>query len=403
MIRVDHKYGVLYLSLAPCFVFFIVSVCRQKDYSLTKPMYPRRHSQEALGEVADEAVQPEEVWFHVSQHCNTDIYIVAPFPLSCFVSTKTWFPKRRRNKGILCAPSKPASSKALAPSKNWTLLLLESTCHERTSFVHFYHRLVTMLIRPSQLCQATLRATRSCLRGLLRTLVYLVPAPTTRVCATGRKSRLRGAHLVSEGWLYSPQKRRSVRGSACACVPHIAFLPPWRRAPVRGVSRQADIRWHVEEVTVQLPLSYMHTQYKNDPHRVTYWMGNHAYGGYLCYRLRVVARGDQNEADAKKQIKHRERGGGLRAPIGAEGCQITGFVNVKKVPGSVRINLYSPRYSVIPESVNASHWVQSLPPSLLSHFYTHGQKCRPWCEAHAPHRKNRNSPAITNAYTDTIF
>ena len=89
----------------------------------------------------------------------------------------------------------------------------------------------------------------------------------------------------------------------------------------------------------------------------------------MSCRLRVVARGDQNEADAKKQIRHREQGGGLRAPTGAEGCQITGFVNVKKVPGSVRINLYSPRYSVIPETVNASHWVRSLPPSLPSFLH----------------------------------
>lgn len=78
----------------------------------------------------------------------------------------------------------------------------------------------------------------------------------------------------------------------------------------------------------------------------------------MLFRLRMLARGDQDEADTKKNIKHRERGHGLKAPIGAEGCRLEGYLNVKKVPGSVRINLYSPRYSVIPETVNASHWVQ---------------------------------------------
>jgi len=80
----------------------------------------------------------------------------------------------------------------------------------------------------------------------------------------------------------------------------------------------------------------------------------------LIERLTNVARGDQLPADKKRMERHKKSGGGKTAAVGGEGCNINGELKVKKVPGSLHIQLTSPRYDVDASLINASHQIHRL-------------------------------------------
>ena len=80
----------------------------------------------------------------------------------------------------------------------------------------------------------------------------------------------------------------------------------------------------------------------------------------LLARATQVAKGDQAEADKEKLKQHKAAGGGKKGPVGGEGCRLTGRLKVKKVPGTIRINLHSLRYSYDTLLINASHHVDRV-------------------------------------------
>lgn len=80
----------------------------------------------------------------------------------------------------------------------------------------------------------------------------------------------------------------------------------------------------------------------------------------LISRARQVARGDQAEADKERLKQHKADGHGKKAPVGGEGCRLTGRLKVKKVPGTIRINLHSLRYSYDTLLINASHYIDRI-------------------------------------------
>ena len=80
----------------------------------------------------------------------------------------------------------------------------------------------------------------------------------------------------------------------------------------------------------------------------------------LLERARQVARGDQADADKARLTLHKKNGGGKKSPVGSEGCRLTGRLKVKKVPGTIRINLHSLRYSYDTLLINASHYVDRV-------------------------------------------
>lgn len=80
----------------------------------------------------------------------------------------------------------------------------------------------------------------------------------------------------------------------------------------------------------------------------------------LVERARQVARGDQAPADKERLKQHKQSGGGKKGPVGGEGCRVTGRLKVKKVPGTIRINLHSLRYSYDTLLINASHHIDRV-------------------------------------------
>jgi len=80
----------------------------------------------------------------------------------------------------------------------------------------------------------------------------------------------------------------------------------------------------------------------------------------LIDRVRQVARGDQTNADKQRLKLHKQDTGAENPAEGGEGCRVTGRLRVKKVPGSIRINLHSLRYSYDTLLINASHHIDRV-------------------------------------------
>lgn len=104
------------------------------------------------------------------------------------------------------------------------------------------------------------------------------------------------------------------------------------------------------------PTMYMFRH--GDPHVFETYHGERT-SEALIKRVTQVARGDQSKADKEKLRIHKENGGKVTAPS-HEGCRVSGRLRVKKVPGTIRINLHSKRYSYDTLLINASHHIERV-------------------------------------------
>lgn len=73
-----------------------------------------------------------------------------------------------------------------------------------------------------------------------------------------------------------------------------------------------------------------------------------------------IARGDEQNAADKRKIELHRLDGETGPPVGKESCQIKGTTVVNLIPSQLRFHLTSPRHSIAPEKINATHTVTDL-------------------------------------------
>merc|ERR1711920_191104 len=103
-----------------------------------------------------------------------------------------------------------------------------------------------------------------------------------------------------------------------------------------------------------------------DTHPVEMYHGDRSVEAFSS-KFESLMEGEMDYAEAVKKQLHEEgkreaqkKGEAADHAPGAEGCQIYGHLNVKRVPGNFHIHLTNPAYSTAMDLVNGSHTVGEL-------------------------------------------